>query len=686
MGQAKRLLISLVILLSFAAIGFVPTLASADDGARFTLPARQEGDRFEYELTDDAPFGVGNDFAVEQPMEWKDERGVWHRADVLTSVVARFQFGEFSFESKFSSLVDGDTWEPLAASTSAAGGSSSNGNLIPLLETGSQSSTHQEWQFTPGSTFHPCGALNGLQGATEWQASIRVGGDCDDGGPATFTYDRTTQWKGAPAMVYTHDGAPAWFGATKGVELTFAAGIPYPVEVRMLGSDERVAQLSGFFRGSGPVLFPESLPLDTPLPSVGTSIATRYGPDLGAVDAAYPIEAAIATARDDPSYADARDFMAANPDWRVSYADYEQDGDTSTWLIRLSTPDNGFAFHAVRSPNEPAGLDLSATGLHWSTRHRTLDILGNPAPALADMPIQVPSAEDITRAWQRYSGTDDAPTAGGFSFGFCASIGCSDHVTVTVGAVPQSPPNQGGSPGGLQDEPQAWEGEAHKLRYGLEGLASIGHVTSSYTNSGGILAEPAPASEGDNTESGIVLAAPAATVGLMAGLLAALVVYFWPALKTVPSLALFSRLQAPQLLDHPSRQRIVDAVTAEPGIHFKELQRKTKLANGTLRHHTRHLSTAGIISERPQGGFTCFYAGTHVEAGLLAAAPVLKSEGARKILDAVKSKPGITSQELQGRTGLAHGTIGYHLKRLREAGLVDARRDRRAVHLYPSAA
>jgi predicted transcriptional regulator len=87
---------------------------------------------------------------------------------------------------------------------------------------------------------------------------------------------------------------------------------------------------------------------------------------------------------------------------------------------------------------------------------------------------------------------------------------------------------------------------------------------------------------------------------------------------------------------------------------------------------------------RPAGGYTLYFLGAHVPAGSAESASALKADGARKILDAVRQQPGLSSVDVAARCGLQPSTVTYHVQRLQAAGLLTGLRDGRAVRLHPT--
>lgn len=144
--------------------------------------------------------------------------------------------------------------------------------------------------------------------------------------------------------------------------------------------------------------------------------------------------------------------------------------------------------------------------------------------------------------------------------------------------------------------------------------------------------------------------------------------HFWPAIKGLPFFGGFSRIRGPALLDHPARAQIVEAVKAEPGIHFQELHRRLGIARGTLSHHLRKLEVEGLLRARVASGRSCYFA---PDVGRVAAAEaaVLQSPGTRKVYDVLRVDPRAETKRIAQEVGMATSTVSYHRKKLREAGL-----------------
>lgn len=93
---------------------------------------------------------------------------------------------------------------------------------------------------------------------------------------------------------------------------------------------------------------------------------------------------------------------------------------------------------------------------------------------------------------------------------------------------------------------------------------------------------------------------PAALLGIPVGVLGAAgaVAVLWK---------LAAWLATRDILRHPRRRLVLDAVKEHPGIHFRALERSTGLGGGSLRHHLDRLVGAGLLVQRRHRNVVCFF-------------------------------------------------------------------------------
>ncbi len=177
---------------------------------------------------------------------------------------------------------------------------------------------------------------------------------------------------------------------------------------------------------------------------------------------------------------------------------------------------------------------------------------------------------------------------------------------------------------------------------------------------------------------------PATAATIAAGSAAAgALILLWPAIKgALTGIGLFSRIRKEDLLEHPVRADVFDAIQTDPGIHFQELVRRIGKGRGTMEHHVRKLVSAGLLVEKAERGFTCYFPKGEVDRRLMDVAPLFKADGARRVVQAVQAQPGAATMELAATLGMATSTVNYHVKRLVDAGLLDPQREGRYVRLH----
>lgn len=156
-----------------------------------------------------------------------------------------------------------------------------------------------------------------------------------------------------------------------------------------------------------------------------------------------------------------------------------------------------------------------------------------------------------------------------------------------------------------------------------------------------------------------------ALIGAAVGGLAALLLRLeWRWVAGALLAPLYSRIARSEALEHARRQLIVHTVEEDPGIHFAELRRRTRMPNGALYHHLRILDEKGILESRREHGRRAFR--------LAGAAPPPIPEATpaeRRILDLLPPD-GLTAADLSARLGITRQGVYYHAQQLVERGLL----------------
>ncbi len=706
------------------ALGAAHAAGEPELPAMFGVPAIHEGDRMVYEITRatydlDGTQREASTSRFDAPrtlvMEWMpaaiayDEVGQPHSVRPLRGTiewVAGFPVTEeVLFEMGTNETV---AWRHNG--TSKLGWTDSG-----MLGVGASEST-ATWEvavsdFKGGTPF--CGHFNSLQGAqVDPRSGVVVSGDC-----LPVLWANTTHGRFRATGIEEAAGLPAvrFDGGEAGSQhsLWFNREIPVPVQVRwhaLAGANgdhilQDTARLVGFARGAAP--YEAEAPAAPALPAVELSPTRRLGPDTADLELEYAWAEAWNDLRERSDVFS--DWVDSHPNAIVALASNSWktgENPRATWNFGLRDGDEALIAHLTRSArDDTAALSTMPPALPPALGGDAHDFdiwLEGPLDArqtdLAPrLPPAMPDVESVARAWTVFDmNHDDASAMRTWRYAV-ACLGDCDTIqaTVSVGrtdqtASPNSPTRL------LLGDAQTIEANITEVAFGDDGaLVSITETNyQAVTNHRGLVeqdaaAPPAPASTPDSElVAGSVWwdwPSPAAAAGAgILGILVGVLYWLWPSIKSAPAVGLFSRLRNDQVLAHPARAQLMETLEAEPGLHHSELVRRANSTNTAVEHHLRILLARNLVVRRREAGYTCYFPARGVDRREVAALPWLRNDGARRVLEAVATRPGRSGIQLAAETGLDPATVTYHLQRLAKGGLVDRRRAGRSLAVHPT--
>jgi len=126
------------------------------------------------------------------------------------------------------------------------------------------------------------------------------------------------------------------------------------------------------------------------------------------------------------------------------------------------------------------------------------------------------------------------------------------------------------------------------------------------------------------------------------------------------------------VLEHPLRRQLLDAVIAEPGIHLRQLAARFGTAVTNTQWHLRKLEMAGLVKTEKSGGRRLYYP---VAGGQVARQEALRhasitNPNAERLVQHLSENPGMTPTQLAESTMINPGTVRWHLRKLEATGLV----------------
>ncbi|MBI2078894.1 MAG: winged helix-turn-helix transcriptional regulator [Euryarchaeota archaeon] len=567
-------------------------------------------------------------------------------------------------------------------------GTSSTG--LPYTRT--QASVYASTTFVrPDDTYYFgafCGIRNAFQGkAVALEGTVDAFGHCNPftsaraSDPALFAAVEAHQSLNGQVLILSAANAQnrsfsAWMSSTS----------PYPMELVSARAASPTALHIRFevvTRGTLPITLREAPPaVPRPAP-VGLAARTPWGLDDTGVVHDFPLSQAFQYAQNDPGYPDLRDFLRDHPGAVPVFAHYSEDVTTEaepakatdrTWFFQLA---DGFQKLCVLiSRTDGLGarpLTAAAAPYSYGTCAFNED---DTFPAATKLPADWPSVAGMIRAWQALRGPEygqEAANAWGFSV-VCDN--CSKpHLSFCAGRV-QDQHTYGPT--------STWTTRESKLAFWPDG--DLQALQERYRDDrtgflpgprGGALAAPPKETVLFPQHHALAWSPPdakgAAGIGLFS-LMAAALYWLWPLLKAGPIGALYSRVVGPKVIGHPKRAELFQFIQENPGIHFLELSRRSGLGHGATEHHLAKLRESEMVTRAQNGEHHCYFVRGGVDRRVMESAGVVKAEGARLLLAAIRARPGLNGAEAARATGMTAPNVSYHLDRFRKSGLVEARR------------
>lgn len=159
------------------------------------------------------------------------------------------------------------------------------------------------------------------------------------------------------------------------------------------------------------------------------------------------------------------------------------------------------------------------------------------------------------------------------------------------------------------------------------------------------------------------------------------------AIASAPTLLLLGRARQPDtgnhVLGHPLRLKILDLVGRRPGITMSELRKLVGLGWGNGYHHIEKLRRAGLIHTQLLGRRrTVWPTSDTPPVDEARARAYLRNPAPARLCRDVAEHPGTNVAAIVRRTGMMPHTAYYHLRRLRDLGLVKSRSPARQFALY----
>jgi len=120
------------------------------------------------------------------------------------------------------------------------------------------------------------------------------------------------------------------------------------------------------------------------------------------------------------------------------------------------------------------------------------------------------------------------------------------------------------------------------------------------------------------------------------------------------------------------RKKIYNTINVNPGLHFREIQRRTEIATGALQYHLEYLQKKHLLRNVKEGKFVRFYSIRGKQLGedqkLM---NVLRQNSLRKIIVFLIQKKKASNSIISRNIGLSLSTTFWHLNKLVKEGVIE---------------
>ena len=154
--------------------------------------------------------------------------------------------------------------------------------------------------------------------------------------------------------------------------------------------------------------------------------------------------------------------------------------------------------------------------------------------------------------------------------------------------------------------------------------------------------------------------------------------------RTIPIEKGAHRLSLEDVLENENRNKIIDLILKEPGIHFNELLRRTEIAAGNLVWHLDILETYKVVGKKRIGNFIAYFPYYQKNPISNLDLRLSKSKLTLGILEMIEKEPGLWNSVITKHFKVDHKTIQYHISKLKDLNLIHFRTEGRKKKIYPN--
>jgi predicted transcriptional regulator len=127
------------------------------------------------------------------------------------------------------------------------------------------------------------------------------------------------------------------------------------------------------------------------------------------------------------------------------------------------------------------------------------------------------------------------------------------------------------------------------------------------------------------------------------------------------------------------RRKIYKIVKAYAGIHFREIERKSSLATGSVQYHLDYLRKQGLIKLEKEGNNTRYFPKDFKPENKKIMS-FLRQKSVRNIIIYILTNKNCNHEQIVSSVKLSPSTVSWHLKKLETSNIIGFLKKGRKTH------
>ncbi len=136
------------------------------------------------------------------------------------------------------------------------------------------------------------------------------------------------------------------------------------------------------------------------------------------------------------------------------------------------------------------------------------------------------------------------------------------------------------------------------------------------------------------------------------------------------------------MVEITTRRKIYEEIVMNPGLHFRELQKRLDMPLGMLEYHLNVLEKEGVIVSKMDGKYKRYFANTSMNREERKIMGSLRSEIQRKIVIFLIENGKSRHSDIASGINITPSTLSYHISKLVKNGIVGKESEGREVFYY----